>query len=348
MMRWHTAVLALVLAAGAAAAERPRFRVEGRHLVDPCGDRFVVRGVNKMAVWTDPDGVPSFSEIAKTGANTVRIVWLTSAPASALDLVLTNAHAAGLVPILEIHDATGMWDKLDTVVSWWTAPATVSVIRKHDAYLLANIANEAGANDVREHQFIEGYADAILRMRAAGIRVPLIIDAPGWGRNVELLLRAAPSLLEIDRDLVFSWHAWDTAGDQAARITRALEAAAARNIPLLVGEFAHAEVGCRGAIPYAHLMAEAQRLEIGWLAWSWGPGNSDCAAMDMTEDGTFAALRGWGEEVAWTDPNGICATSVPSRFLDPDGCAAKGAATRQCPIGVEPKRAARAEDPASR
>ncbi len=273
-----------------------------------------------MNIWTDPDGVPSFAEIAKTGANAVRIVWLTTSPAPEFDATLSNAVAEHLIPILDMHDATGRWDKLTEVVDYWVRPDTVEVIRKHETHLLINIANEAGRDEVRDDQFVAEYSKAVSRMRAAGIRVPLIIDAAGWGRNAEQLLRAAPALLAQDRDLIFSWHAWDTSGDQASRVTRNLELAAEEGIPLIVGEFAHAEVGCKGAIPYRHIMAEAQRLGIGWLAWSWGPGNQDCAEMDMTEDGTYETLHAWGEEVALTDPNWICMTSRRPRSMVDGEC----------------------------
>jgi mannan endo-1,4-beta-mannosidase len=279
----------------------------------------VLRGVNKMTIWTDPDGVPSFAEIARTGANAVRIVWLTSTPAAEFDATLANAAAAHLIPILDMHDATGDWSKLPAVVDYWVRPETVEVIRKHEQYLLVNIANEAG-RDVGDDAFVAAYSEAIARMRGAGIRVPLIIDAAGWGRNVEQLLRVAPLLLAQDSNLMVSWHAWDTVGDQAARVTRSLELAVERNIPLLVGEFAHAEVGCKPGIPYRHILSEAQRLEVGWLAWSWGPGNQDCAAMDMTEDGTYETLHAWGKEVAVTDPNSICMTSRRPRSMVEGDC----------------------------
>jgi mannan endo-1,4-beta-mannosidase len=314
----------------AAPPAEPRFYLEGRHLYDRCGERVVLRGVNKMNVWTDPDGIPSFAEIAKTGANTVRIVWLTTSPASEFDATVANAAAAHLIPILDMHDATGDWSKLRQVVDYWVRPDTVAVIRKHEAYLLINVANEAG-REVRDDVWVAEYASAVARMREAGIRVPLVIDAAGWGRDVEQLLRLAPALLAQDRDLIFSWHAWDTTGDQATRITTNLELAAGKNIPLIVGEFAHAEVGCKPGIPYRHLMAEAQRLGIGWLAWSWGPGNQDCPAMDMTEDGTYETLHAWGEEVALTDPNSICMTSRRPRSMTGDDCgSARRRLVRHC------------------
>ncbi|HEY0591421.1 MAG TPA: cellulase family glycosylhydrolase [Thermoanaerobaculia bacterium] len=319
-MRTRILVFLIALSPSLAAAPPAKhFYVEGRHLYDRCGERVVLRGVNKMNIWTDPDGIPSFAEIAKTGANAVRIVWLTTSPASEFDETLSNALAAHLIPILDMHDATGDWEKLDDVVDYWVRPDTVEVIRKHEPYLLINIANEAG-RDVRDDVWVAGYRDAIARMRAAGIRVPLIIDAAGWGRDVEQLLRLAPEVLETDRDLVFSWHAWDTSGDQASRVTRSLERAVEEGIPLIVGEFAHAEVGCKPGIPYRHILAEAQRLGIGWLAWSWGPGNQDCPAMDMTEDGTYQTLHAWGKEVALTDPNSICMTSRRPRSMTSGAC----------------------------
>jgi hypothetical protein len=39
--------------------------------------------------------------------------------------------------------------------------------------------------------------------------------------------------------------------------------------------------------PYKFIIAYAQQKNIGWLAWSWGPGNADCAQMDMTKTTAF-------------------------------------------------------------
>jgi hypothetical protein len=77
-------VLAILLGSGAAPVEPANpadadaggFHVLGRHLYDRCGERVVLRGVNKMIIWTDIDGDPSCAEIARTGANAVRMVWL--------------------------------------------------------------------------------------------------------------------------------------------------------------------------------------------------------------------------------------------------------------------------------
>jgi mannan endo-1,4-beta-mannosidase len=53
-----------------------RFTVSGRDILDPAGNAVLLPVVNKMSVFDDedPTGTISFPEIAKTGANTVRIV----------------------------------------------------------------------------------------------------------------------------------------------------------------------------------------------------------------------------------------------------------------------------------
>lgn len=305
-------------------ADTSVWRVKGRHLYDPCGEKVILRGINKMIYYNDRDGIPSYAEIAKTGANVVRIFWFARndhTPAE-LDLTLTNAVSAGLLPIIELHDATGNWEGLEALVDYWVRPSTVDVIRKHQSHLIVNIGNEVGTHAVTDDQYKEGYSEAIRRMREAGIRTPLMIDAAGWGRNVEQLLRTAPYLMEQDPEsnLLFSWHSWDTGEQQKARVTNAFEQAVAAGIPLVVGEFAHTEVGCRGRFPYEHLLDEAQRLEIGWLAWSWGPGNGDCPEMDMTEDGTFDTLHDWGLEVAVTHPHSIKNTAVRPHSITNGAC----------------------------
>src|SRR5690606_20539472 len=208
----------------------------------------------------------------------------------------------------------------DRVVNYWVRPDVVDLIRKHEKYLLVNIANEAGQN-VPDDAFRDKYIEIIQHMRRAGIRVPLIMDASGWGRAHEQILAVGPEIVAADslQNAMMSVHWWHSDNNKT-RITNALERSVELNLPFIVGEFAHAEVGCRGRIAYEHILAEAQRLDIGWLAWSWGPGNADCAAMDMTEDGRFETLHGWGLEVSVTDPNSIQNTSFRPRSITTGTC----------------------------
>jgi mannan endo-1,4-beta-mannosidase len=198
------------------------------------------------------------------------------------------------------------------------------VIKKHEQNLLVNIGNEVG--DVVDNAAWEaGYKQAITRMRDAGITTPLIIDASKWGQNIDQLQAVGPALVAHDPNILLSVHMWWTDGS-GATITKELNESVALDLPLMVGEFAqHAVYECsRHPFDYKTLLAKSVELEVGWLAWSWGAAeNGDCkddGPFDMTTDGTFAGLTGWGREVAVTDPNSIQNTSVRPHSIETGSC----------------------------
>jgi mannan endo-1,4-beta-mannosidase len=307
-------------------------RVEGRYLMDPCGEKVVLRGVNEMFIWSsDKDGSKTFPEIAKTGANVVRIVWMDdkdnpAASAANLDKIITNCIANKMIPMPELHGATGEWDKLSKMVDYWVRPDVVEVLKKHQQYLLLNIANEAGGWNVSNKQFKKDYATAIKRIRDTGIKSPLVIDAAGWGQSIDILQANAAYLQKADvlHNILFSVHMWWAAPDNATeRIVSEIQESVHMELPLIVGEFAPMGVGCKRGIDYKAIMAQCQQYNIGWLAWSWGlVDNGDCKLMDMTSDeqkGLYEGLEDWGLEVAVTDPNSIQNTSVRTAYINSKG-----------------------------
>jgi mannan endo-1,4-beta-mannosidase len=306
------------LGVGGAAPTGTTFRVSGRHLYDRCGEEVVLRGVNEMIVWSDgKDGAPEFAEIAKTGANVVRIAWTDEGSAAELDRAIENAVAQKLIPMPEHHGATGDLSKVPNVVNYWTRSDVVTVLKRHEQYLLLNIANESGAT-VMQSDFENTYRTAITRIRETGVKVPLVIDGPQWGQDIDMLQAAGPALIQHDpeKNLLFSVHMWWSDAN-GTRVTSELNQSVEMNLPLIVGEFAqHAVAGCSSA-PFAYrtLLAEAQRHGIGWLAWSWGAvDNSDCSgqgSFDMTVGGVFGNWEEtWGSDVAVNDQNSIQRTSV--------------------------------------
>jgi mannan endo-1,4-beta-mannosidase len=273
-----------------------------------------------MVVWTaGKDGVPELGEIAKTGANSVRIVWNEEGSAAELDVAITNALAEKLIPIVEHHGATGkLEDVAAKVIPYWTQADVLAVLKKHEANLLLNIANEAGDDKVTADAFEAAYTSAVAALRGAGIRVPLIIDAPSWGQDIDRLQASGPKLLAADplHNLMFSVHMW-WSDAQGARVTQELQQSVDLKLPLLVGEFAqHAVYQCDQApFAYSVLLTEAQKHEIGWLVWSWGGvPNNDCKEMgpfDMTLGGAFGTWSGaWASDVAVDHPNSLRNSSV--------------------------------------
>ena len=133
-----------------------------------------MRGVNHMFIWTDRDG-KTIPEIAKTGANCVRIVWNTRGRISDLDNIIGLSIANGMIPIAEIHDTTGNWRRLPDALDFWLRDETLQVISNHQEYLIINIGNEPGDAEQDPNDFFEAYSTIVIKMRAAGIRVPIMI-----------------------------------------------------------------------------------------------------------------------------------------------------------------------------
>jgi mannan endo-1,4-beta-mannosidase len=302
------------------------FQVRGRHLYDRCGEKVILRGVNEMIIWapSGTDGRSLYPEIAKTGANTVRIVWNGGGSAGQLDQTIQNALSSQLIPMVENHDATGDIYKVRGTVDYWTRSDIVSVLKKYDANLLLNIANEAGATNVADDVFKSVYKEAIARIRGTGIKAPLIIDATAWGQNTAQLFRVGAEIFQSDplRNVMFSAHLYDGGGVTADKVYRLADQISAWAYPLIIGEFAVATPGvCNQRTDYRAILAASQQREISWLPWSWGGArNLDCGDDFNMGNGSLNSLSGWGLEVSVTDPNSIRNTSRRPRSITTGSC----------------------------
>jgi mannan endo-1,4-beta-mannosidase len=335
------------------------FYVDGTTLKDPCGDAVILRGVNKMSVFdeADPNGDTYLPEIAKSNSNCVRIVWQATysngqaARIAQLETLIQKCMALKMIPMVEMHDATCNLGGLSAVVDYWTQAEMVTLVQKYEHALLVNIANEAGDYAVTTAPFVAAYKTAITRLRDAGIRTPLFIDAPDCGKNLEVLIPAAATLQAHDPDhnLMFSVHTyWSklaVSNVQPTFIKDQLDAAAAANVPLIIGELCafggwvgndspdYAACGDEGAVDYKTVLQEASRHNMGYLVWEWGPGNGYynydppvlCPGMDMTTNGTYQSIvniavgdatKGWIRDVVIDHANGLRKSANKTAYIE--------------------------------
>ena len=326
----------------------PNLNVAGRFLQTTTGTKLILRGIDLPLLddWDFP-GSDYLDAVAQSKANAVRIQWYANYPdpsrkpypLSALDGFLHRCAAAGMVPILMLADLTCASDTSQlngTLVAWWTRPDVVAVLQKHAKYLILNIGNEVGyyhwAGDSAEvlATYISDYTKAIASIRAAGLNVPLMIDATDCGQSLDVFLKAGKQLIDADprHNVLLSAHAYWAGYRGLDWIDPCVTAA----LPILFGEMSNIQDGdtegsyysldatsnnpypkAPNGFTYQSLLAAAFHHEIGWLAWSWGP--DKCADRQLSKDGTFASLTPWGKDFISNASYGLATHSQRHNLL---------------------------------
>jgi len=328
-----TIVLALLFFVAHTISAQNVLQVRGRFLTTPCGDTIVLRGVNKMCIYDANNfGIPIIPEIKKTGSNVLRIVWDMSGTSDNLDRVIQTTIDNAMIPMVEMHDATGAWNAIDGIFDFWMKPDVLAVVKKHSKYILVNIANEPGDFTVTVPQFIAKMNSFVDRFRKEKVNVPLVMDATGYGQDIDVLLNSAQAITDNDpiHNVLYSVHLyWNPKyfADRENLLSSKLETSVTNNIPLIIGEF----TGCYPDDPnstddiWKVIIEKCTQYKIGYLPWEWGPGNGIYEdgkdpilfpKMDITSDGMFKSIKqGWATEVMLTSQYSIKNTSVTPEYI---------------------------------
>ncbi len=287
-------------------------------------------GANAIRIVWYPDGGPRDPDLDGD-----RIGDVFGGSVAALDRRIQAVVDHGMLPILDIHDYTGADltgidddsldpdDPLNRTVRWLLREDVRAVLDRHAAYLVLNLLNEAGTcylqaeqdsdplfnncTDTERFGFRNAYRDALSRLRAAGLRLPVIIDAPDFGQSLEVLRRVGAQLMESDdidpdtagaqHNLMFSAHPYwfryppgrvdgsdgfDAEELRAHRdelrcavgLTRegGAPCGTPANLALLLGEVASTQDGAEGEslpLPYRNILDTAVGLDIDFLYWTW-------------------------------------------------------------------------------
>ncbi|MDQ0604255.1 mannan endo-1,4-beta-mannosidase [Streptomyces canus] len=309
---------ALCPAAALAQAEPPGTQATGLHisngrLLEGNGNDFVMRGVNHAHTWY-PNETQSLADVKALGANTVRVVladghrW-TANSASDVANVVTQCKANKLICVLEVHDTTGYGEEaaagtLDQAADYWIG--LKNVLAGQENYIIINIGNEPWGN-TDPAGWTAPTTAAIKKLRAAGFEHTIMVDAPNWGQDWQGVMRAnAQSVYAADTtgNLIFSIHMYSVF-DTAAEITDYLNAFVTAKLPLVIGEFG-GPADQWGDPDEDTMLATAEQLDLGYLAWSWS-GNTD-PILDLSIGFDPTQLSAWGQRI-FNGVNGIAQTS---------------------------------------
>ncbi|WP_330238936.1 cellulase family glycosylhydrolase [Streptomyces sp. NBC_00525] len=300
-------------AAPADTAATTGLHISDGRLVEGNGNDFIMRGVNHAHTWY-PGETQSLADIKATGANTVRVVlsdgyrWSENGPDDVASVV-AQCKANRLICVLEVHDTTGYGEDsaagtLDHAADYWIG--LKDVLDGQEDYIVINIGNEPWGN-TDPAGWTAPTTAAIEKLRAAGFAHTIMVDAPNWGQDWQNVMRDnAQAVYDADTtgNLLFSIHMYSVY-NTAQKVTDYLNTFVDAGLPLVIGEFG-GPADQYGDPDEDTMMSEAQRLGLGWIAWSWS-GNTD-PILDLTIGFDPARLSPWGERI-FHGANGIAQTS---------------------------------------
>jgi mannan endo-1,4-beta-mannosidase len=339
------------LASTTVSAQDQTIHVDGRYILGPCGDTLMLKGVNYAPYnwgWS-PDEL-RIAEIASTGANCVRLPWYVTTPDGAtpqvtyddlanLDNAVSQCIAHDMIPILDLHDLTCMNDPaaLIDLTDWWTQPSVMALVDAYHGDVIINVANEVlsvGYTDdpvAAQAAFVSTYTTIIANLRNAGITVPLLIDGPDCGTNLDVLADVGTTLEAADPlgNLIFSahgyWYAF--ANNDPVQMQAKVDHALDMGIPFIFGELANQQddaVLCQYDLDYTSLLDICTAAHIGWLAWSWD--HDGCSERQISTNGLASSLTAYGEDIVNNAAYGLSVNTVRSHHLVYGNCDGMGIA----------------------
>ncbi|RZJ64688.1 MAG: T9SS type A sorting domain-containing protein [Flavobacterium sp.] len=339
----------LIISVTAYPQQPQTMRVNGQVLTTVSGQAITLRGINYPIIDQGEISLANpvayqhkIDQAALTGANAIRLPWYTNGTHwrdnpdfggpnivsgyvnnGHLSDIIGYCHLKGMIPILEIHNVTcsDNWTAFNNVVMpWWKSQVVLNLIEEHKEYLIINLANEFGTvrwtNNAAANltTFKNNYNTAIASMRALGVNVPIMIDAPDCGQSSTELLSIAPGMVVSDpqNNLIFSAHAyWAAYAETLPAIEQELDEADAANVHFILGEVASTQDGnsCGSislATIYPMILEEACSRNIGWLAWTY---TLDCSSgRQMTTNGEYNTLTAYGSDLVNNPVYGLKST----------------------------------------
>ncbi|MGV9353576.1 cellulase family glycosylhydrolase [Streptomyces misionensis] len=337
-------VLGLLIAVLGGPATRAEASTAGLHVsngrvYEANGNEFVMRGVNHAYDWY-PSRTSAIADIAAKGANTVRLVLgsghrYTRTSASEVSSLIAQCKQNKVICILEVHDTTGYGEdsaaaSLDEAADYWIG--LKDALAGQENYVVVDIGNEPYGN-TGYGAWTDATKNAIKKLRGAGIRNALMVDAPNWGQDWSGTMRDnAASVFSSDPDgnTIFSVHMYGVY-DTAAKVQDYLNYFANHHLPLVIGEFGDQHTD--GDPDEDAIMSTAQSLRVGYLGWSWSGNSGGVEYLDLVNGFDPNSLTDWGRRL-FDGANGIVATAKRATVYGSGGSGGTGTAPNGYPYCV--------------
>jgi hypothetical protein len=310
-------------------------QVEGRFLLDTCGRRLIIRGVEQPlgfgfespAPEENPEWSPDWSfenlidQIALTGANSVRILLdLTSGQPSfsEYEAAVKRAVDRGLVVYLTAGSYDWEQPHYEKYLEWFAQDQIKALVDRYKKWMIVDAVVE-GYPETRE-EWRDGAIAVIQDFRKLGYTVPLTVMGPTAGRNLPAILEYGQEIEASDPlgRTILGWQAyWGSGGwyqgdfggqeglSNPTSIANGIAVAAQKSFPIQIGFDYRTDPG--QTADYESGMTAAAEYDVGWLWWAYyHPFEPPVWRNGLSTDGTRSNL--------W-EPYGPVVMSTHSRAL---------------------------------
>lgn len=236
----------------------PVMKTDGTRILWADGTETIIRGVN-LQYSDDPlQMIDAFPAIAETGANFVRIQLSEETTEveleAALNMAIENDMAAILTlnsPDLKCNDDEALFT--DAVADLWLGEWLPIIAQdRYQDKIMINMASGWGPKEIFNgssfgyRTYIDTHKSVIRQFRRAGLKFPIVVDAPGCGEDYHAFesIRAR-ELLAADeqKNLVFSVHAYGATWNSRDKIDHGISRITSQNVPVIMSEFGGSGVG---------------------------------------------------------------------------------------------------------
>ncbi len=267
---WVSICRAVLLLLAAGLPGYGQMKVNGRFLYDHLGNQIILRGVeqdfggNKSGSYID--------EIARTGANAVRICFNVNYPLTAgeIESMIQRAIAKKMVCFI-----TPGWykDDLQQPAYFLNRPDIKEVLMRYQNYIIIEVVGEPEWFGDAPRWAAE-CKESITIVRNAGYTCPLNMFPTGYGRDVATLEEKGAEVFNHDplKNVIFQLQAyydnhWSGAPSSTYFVTDAIRRCVATGLPIQIGVIAHAAGG--GVVDYKTQMQEAHLNNMNYMVWAW-------------------------------------------------------------------------------
>jgi hypothetical protein len=236
----------------------PVITTEGNNIYWADGRETIFRGINLQYSNAPLDMINGFTGIADTGANVVRIQLSKTTSEGELEAALNAAALNGLAAIITLNDPDLKCQDdevaFNNAVSdlWLNEWLPIIAQDRYQDKIMINMASGWGPKEVFNgysfgyRTYMDTYKTAIRQFRKAGLKFPLVVDAPGCGEDYHAFESdRAKELMAADdqKNLIFSVHAYGSTWNTATKIVENMEKLTSQNVPVIMSEFGGSGVG---------------------------------------------------------------------------------------------------------